>query len=317
MPARRAHRQHSFRIPKAEGKARIFVIFSDQKLAAATVAQQINDLGTPIFSTLDLRVPGKAVSDSSSTRRDFVALGAHRLVRALAGRGSERLQERNCPPLAEPGAGARRYATDTARTCGVFSSAAGARRGAPRRPLLREFSRRRRRNAPLVIGIHGRGSTRENFSRIFRDFSQRVQIAMPQAFMRYGDGFSWFQLTRSQTDAEFAAALDTAEQKLWAAMSEIARGRRMFVTGFSQGGMLSYVLAARHPREIAYAFPISGGAPRALLPRGRAASAPVYALHGASDDLIEVAFARIPPWRSSRKRAPPPSSASLPASDTT
>ncbi|HMJ55691.1 MAG TPA: hypothetical protein VK540_26630 [Polyangiaceae bacterium] len=53
----------SFRIPKAEGKARIFVIFSDQKLAATTVAAQINDLGTPNFSTLDLRVPGKAVSD--------------------------------------------------------------------------------------------------------------------------------------------------------------------------------------------------------------------------------------------------------------
>ena len=53
----------AFRIPKAEGKARIFVIFSDQKLAAATVAHQINDLGTPSFSTLDLRVPGKAVSD--------------------------------------------------------------------------------------------------------------------------------------------------------------------------------------------------------------------------------------------------------------
>jgi hypothetical protein len=53
----------SFRIPKAEGKARIFVIFSDQKLAAASVAQQINDLGKPHFSTLDLRVPGKAVSD--------------------------------------------------------------------------------------------------------------------------------------------------------------------------------------------------------------------------------------------------------------
>ena len=146
--------------------------------------------------------------------------------------------------------------------------------------------------APLVIGIHGRGSTPENFSRIFQDVSQRVQIAMPQAFMRYGDGFSWFQLTRSQSDAEFAAALDTAEQKLWAAISEVARGRRVFVTGFSQGGMLSYVLAARHPREIAYAFPISGGAPRALLPRARAASAPIYALHGASDELIEVAFAR-------------------------
>src|SRR5688572_20433190 len=41
-----------FRIPKSEGKARIFVIFSDQKLPAASVAQQINDLGKPNFSTL-------------------------------------------------------------------------------------------------------------------------------------------------------------------------------------------------------------------------------------------------------------------------
>ena len=52
-----------FRIPKAEGKARIFIIFSDQKLSASTVAEQINDVGKSNFSTLDLRVPGKAVSD--------------------------------------------------------------------------------------------------------------------------------------------------------------------------------------------------------------------------------------------------------------
>jgi phospholipase/carboxylesterase len=146
--------------------------------------------------------------------------------------------------------------------------------------------------SPLVIGIHGRGSTPENFSRIFDDVSDRVQLAMPQAFTRYGDGFSWFPSSRSQSDAEFAVVLDNAEQKLWIAISAIARGRRVFVTGFSQGGMLSYVLAARHPGDIAYAFPISGGAPRALLPRARTPSAPIYALHGASDELIEVAFAR-------------------------
>jgi hypothetical protein len=52
-----------FRIPKKEGKARIYVIFSDQKLSAASVAQQINDLGTPNFNALDLRIPGKAVTD--------------------------------------------------------------------------------------------------------------------------------------------------------------------------------------------------------------------------------------------------------------
>jgi hypothetical protein len=42
---------------------RIYIIFSDQKLSASSVAQQINDLGTSSFNTLDLRVPGKAVTD--------------------------------------------------------------------------------------------------------------------------------------------------------------------------------------------------------------------------------------------------------------
>jgi hypothetical protein len=53
----------TYRIPKSEGKAKIFVIFTDQKLLAHTVATQISDLGTPSFSALDLRIPGKAVSD--------------------------------------------------------------------------------------------------------------------------------------------------------------------------------------------------------------------------------------------------------------
>jgi hypothetical protein len=53
----------TYRIPKAEGKAKIFVIFTDQKVAATTISTQISDLGRPSFSALDLRVPGKAVSD--------------------------------------------------------------------------------------------------------------------------------------------------------------------------------------------------------------------------------------------------------------
>ena len=53
----------TYRIPKSEGKARIFAVFTDQKLSSTTVATQIGDLGTPSFSPLDLRIPGKAVSD--------------------------------------------------------------------------------------------------------------------------------------------------------------------------------------------------------------------------------------------------------------
>ena len=146
--------------------------------------------------------------------------------------------------------------------------------------------------APLVVAIHGRGDTPDHFARLFEGWSARAEIAWPQASEPYSDGFSWFPGSRSMSEAEFAAAMDVAERRLWPAIVELARGRRVFVTGFSQGGMLSYVLAARHPREIAYAFPVSGGAPRPLLPRDRAPAAPIYAIHGASDGLIEVEMAR-------------------------
>ena len=62
-PANEPIGKTTYRIPKAEGKAKIFVIFTDQKISSATLATQIGDLGTPSFNALDLRVPGKAVSD--------------------------------------------------------------------------------------------------------------------------------------------------------------------------------------------------------------------------------------------------------------
>ena len=53
-----------FRIPSREGKVRIFAVFSDQKLSAGPIAEQVNDLGgKPGFTGLDLRAPGHVVTD--------------------------------------------------------------------------------------------------------------------------------------------------------------------------------------------------------------------------------------------------------------
>ena len=51
----------SYRIPIEEGKIRILVFFSDSKLSAGSVAQQIYELAAnnPKWNTLDLRLPGK------------------------------------------------------------------------------------------------------------------------------------------------------------------------------------------------------------------------------------------------------------------
>jgi hypothetical protein len=54
-----------YRIPPAEGKVRIHVIFSDRKLDAAPLAAQVNEMGaSPGFSAMDLRAPGKVVLET-------------------------------------------------------------------------------------------------------------------------------------------------------------------------------------------------------------------------------------------------------------
>lgn len=51
----------SYRIPIEEGKIRVLTFFSDRKLVAGSVAQQIYELASnnPRWNTLDLRLPGE------------------------------------------------------------------------------------------------------------------------------------------------------------------------------------------------------------------------------------------------------------------
>jgi phospholipase/carboxylesterase len=146
--------------------------------------------------------------------------------------------------------------------------------------------------APLVVGMHGRGGKPERFAGVFQNFDGRAEIVFAQAPSKWNDGWSWFPEWHGDDDPAFVSAFDAAEKQLWQGIMELSRGRRVIVTGFSQGGILSYVLAARHPREIAYAFPIGGAAPPGFLPHDRQPTAPVYALHGASDQVIGVDAAR-------------------------
>jgi hypothetical protein len=59
----------TFRVPVDEGGVKLYVLFSDQRLNAGSIAQQLFDLSSrPAFNVLDLRAPGRVVSE----RFDFV-----------------------------------------------------------------------------------------------------------------------------------------------------------------------------------------------------------------------------------------------------
>lgn len=183
----------------------------------------------------------------------------------------------------------------------LVSGCTRARSGAPSWPrttthegveVIELFPRGADEGAPLVVAIHGMGDRPDRWVETWRQFPRRVEIALPRAFDAYGDGFSWFAFEDGMTDEQFGAEVGAAEARLWRAIAKLAGRRRAIVTGFSQGGILSFAMAARHPGEVVRAFPVAGSCPGPLLPHDRSRAAPLLAFHGTADRVLDVKWGR-------------------------
>ena len=146
--------------------------------------------------------------------------------------------------------------------------------------------------APLIVAIHGRGDRPDRWVDDWKQFPAKAQIVLPRAFDKTGDGYSWFEFVDGMTDAQFGAAVGAAESRLWNGVLKVAGTRRVIVTGFSQGGILSFAMASRHPDVVSHAFPCSGSCPGPLLPQNKARAAPILAFHGTEDDVLQIRWAR-------------------------
>jgi phospholipase/carboxylesterase len=150
---------------------------------------------------------------------------------------------------------------------------------------------------PLLLVIHGLGDKphRSWLESIDVDSKLKARMILPQAPTAYGDGFAWFPYRAGSLDqAELARGITQAAERL-TRMLEVLKTQRptrgkALVSGFSQGGMLSYALALSHPELIAYALPIGGMLPGQLWPvSGAAADAhfpALRALHGTADTIV-------------------------------
>ena len=54
----------TYKIPAEEGPVKVRVFFSDQRLEAASVANQLNEMSSPSFNPIDFRLPGRVVVES-------------------------------------------------------------------------------------------------------------------------------------------------------------------------------------------------------------------------------------------------------------
>jgi phospholipase/carboxylesterase len=151
----------------------------------------------------------------------------------------------------------------------------------------------------MVVAIHGLGDRPESFAAAVGTIGVPARIILPRGLDAYEGGWSWFPFTSRGRDMdELARGIGGAADRLAAALAELQRTRPTrglpIVTGFSQGGMLTYALAVRHPDVVGAAFPLSGMLPPPLWPTAKGAGRypNIVAYHGDADRLVPVFAAR-------------------------
>ncbi|WP_437803752.1 alpha/beta hydrolase [Sorangium sp. So ce693] len=145
---------------------------------------------------------------------------------------------------------------------------------------------------PLVIAIHGLGDRPESFAGLLSGADFKVRLVVPRGLAPYGGGYSWFPLQQALASDDVGQGILRAAAALAAAIERVAAERptrgKAIVTGFSQGGALTFALALHHPRVVGAAFPMGGWVPPAVLPGAGAAAPALVALHGEDDRRVPI-----------------------------
>ena len=148
---------------------------------------------------------------------------------------------------------------------------------------------------PLVVGIHGLGDSPAGVREIAARFPGRARFVLPRAPTPYGPGFAWFPYYGGRgTAQQYADGVGGAATLVAATIRAVRASRpstgKTIVTGFSQGGMITYALAAQHPDVVDAAIPIAGYLPTLLLPPADRRIPPIRSMHGDADPIVAFAL---------------------------
>lgn len=146
---------------------------------------------------------------------------------------------------------------------------------------------------PVIVAIHGLGDDPQGFSSLMVGFDAKARVILPRGLDAYHEGWSWFPLRARDPDIEsLALGIAHAADTIATGIESLARERGdiapVIVTGFSQGGMLTFTLATRHPELVSAAVAVGGWLPPPLWPKALPAEAPtLLALHGTDDPAVK------------------------------
>lgn len=151
---------------------------------------------------------------------------------------------------------------------------------------------------PLVVAIHGLGDSPAGFKGLLTAFEGKARVVVPAGPIPYGNGHSWFDTTIkggkvTHFDQEqMVEAADRLALLVKALANQYPTAGKPIAMGFSQGGMLSFLLAVRHPDLLALAIPLGGILPADQPAPKTPGKTRIRALHGANDALVPTALAR-------------------------
>ncbi len=154
-------------------------------------------------------------------------------------------------------------------------------------------------NAPLVIMLHGYGSNEKDLIQLAPSLLEGVRYISARAphTLDYGM-FGWFPL--QFTDNGIIADIDAAAaslQQLTRFIEEVIaeyrpHGNKVFLMGFSQGTIMSYLTAFTAPELLHGVIGLSGQLPEKTLPPqaslDRLRELPFLVMHGIYDDILPI-----------------------------
>lgn len=139
-----------------------------------------------------------------------------------------------------------------------------------------------------IIAVHGLGDSPENFSVLFQQRHVSTDVILPRAPTPHGRGGTWFPVAipvRNTPAIKLQSDVLAATEQLCQFIKKQQFKRKPVITGFSQGGILSYSTAVTCPSWIHAAVPISGFLVQSSLKTQNLP--PITALHGTADSLVD------------------------------
>jgi len=157
--------------------------------------------------------------------------------------------------------------------------------------------------APCLVLLHGVGGNETDLAEVARQFDPRLTVVLARGPLELGPGqYAWFRVAFTAAGPAIdAAQAESSRVTLLDFIGQLPKlheidPARIWLAGFSQGGIMSASVGLTAPARLAGFGILSGRILPEVLPLvkpdGALAQLPAFVSHGVDDGTLGIAFAR-------------------------